>query len=193
VSSLLVILIGTVLVNTFLLLHDDPALFASHDRDLAPQDQVARGLRIAGATAVALVTSSTLTAVVWSFLPSLPGDVALYVFALSVVALTFVIDAFARRYVPHLARALAISPLLVIGNSLALGTTLLTAMTASILRTFGYAVALGIGFAITLAIFVGLIARIDMPAVPAPFRGAPIILISAGLLALALMGLSGIV
>lgn len=53
-------------------------------------------------------------------------------------------------------------------------------------------VAVGLGFELALYVFSEQQARVARAPVPEPFRGAPIALISAGLMALALMGLKGL-
>ena len=51
----------------------------------------------------------------------------------------------------------------------------------------------GIGFALALLLFSSLRERLDLAEVPKPFQGTPIALITAGILALAFMGFSGLV
>ena len=51
----------------------------------------------------------------------------------------------------------------------------------------------GFGFTLSLVIFSGVLQRIAFGAVPSPFRGLPIALISAGLLSLAFMGYQGLI
>jgi electron transport complex protein RnfA len=75
-----------------------------------------------------------------------------------------------------------------------LGVALFTSyFSDSVLQAFVY----GLGAAFTLAIlsaaFKALIDRIDANSIPFVFRGIPVALISAGLMALALMGFAGIV
>jgi len=187
-SSLLVILIGAVLCNTFLLLHNDAAL--GGDRQ---SGSTASAIRIAGASLVTLVLAVALSKVLWLLLPRLPSDVLLLVYSVAVVTIAIGLHRGTRRRWPRLRRALASAPILIVGNCLALGAILLTAIdkTDFLTATF-YAAALGMGFVVLLALFVALTARITEREVPAAFRLAPIALISAGLTALALMGFTGL-
>jgi electron transport complex protein RnfA len=59
-------------------------------------------------------------------------------------------------------------------------------------RVVMFGIAVGVGFEFALYVFREQQARIARMPVPAPFRGAPLTLISAGLMALALMGLQGL-
>ncbi len=56
-----------------------------------------------------------------------------------------------------------------------------------------YSVATAIGFGLALVLFAGLRERLDFEDVPAAFKGVPIALITAGILAMAFMGFSGLV
>ena len=56
-----------------------------------------------------------------------------------------------------------------------------------------YAVASAIGFGIALVLFAGLREQLELANVPKSFKGIPIALITAGILAMAFMGFSGLV
>jgi electron transport complex protein RnfA len=186
-SLLLVILIGSVLVNTFLLMHDDEAL--GGDRQ---SGSTARAIRIAAGTWVTLVLSIMLTKLTALLMPALP-DILLLVYSAAVAAIAIALHRFTRRRLPRLRRSLASSPLLIVGNSLALGTLLLQPLNgAGFFIVTASAFALGAGFVAILTLFVALTARITEREVPAAFRLAPITLISAGLTTLALMGFTGL-
>lgn len=188
-SSLLVILIGTVLVNTFLLMHHDEALGGDRDRGSG-----ANAIRIASASLVTIFFAVSVTLAILSFDRDALGRVALFIYSFSVVSIAIGLHRATRRRLPRLRRSLASSPILIVSNSLALGAALLESMTTSPpLMTILYAVSLGIAFAAMLIIFVTLASRITEREVPSIFRLAPITLVSAGLVALALMGFTGLV
>ena len=56
-----------------------------------------------------------------------------------------------------------------------------------------YAVAVAVGFTLALVLFAGLRERLELENVPKALRGVPIALITAGILAMAFMGFSGLV
>jgi Na+-translocating ferredoxin:NAD+ oxidoreductase subunit A len=187
-SSLLVILIGTVLVNTFLLMQDDEAL--GGDRKTG---SIAYAIRIAGATLATLMLAVVLTLVLWWLLPPAPSDALLLAYGGSVAAIAIGLHRVTRRRFPRLRRSLASSPILIVCNCLALGAVLLTIMASNQpFKAILYALSLSLGFALVLALFVALASRITEREVPGPFRLAPITFISAGLTALALMGFTGL-
>ncbi len=56
-----------------------------------------------------------------------------------------------------------------------------------------YAIANAGGFALAMVIFAGLREHLELMEVPSGMRGVPIALVTAGILALAFMGFTGIV
>ncbi len=58
----------------------------------------------------------------------------------------------------------------------------------SVLAGFGTAA----GFTIAIVLLAGIRGRLDESAVPVPFRGAPLVLLSAALMSIAFMGFGGI-
>jgi len=84
----------------------------------------------------------------------------------------------------------ALSPPLLVGNGLLLGALVLSAsadFTMVLARSLGIAT----GFVIVLLLFAAMHDRLDGADVPAPFRGAPILLITAAIMALGFMGFAG--
>ena len=63
----------------------------------------------------------------------------------------------------------------------------------NLLESVVYAFSIAIGFALALIIFAGVREQLAMTNVPDGMKGTPIALITAGLLAMAFMGFSGIV
>jgi electron transport complex protein RnfA len=68
-----------------------------------------------------------------------------------------------------------------------------TAAMLNLPQALVYAASMALGFGLALIIFAGLREHMDLVGVPKPFKGVPIALITAGILALAFMGFSGIV
>ena len=56
-----------------------------------------------------------------------------------------------------------------------------------------YAVATAVGFALALVIFAGLRSQLELADVPEGMKGMPVAFVTAGILALAFMGFSGMV
>jgi len=83
---------------------------------------------------------------------------------------------------------------LITTNCAVLGVALLNAQQdAGLLGSALYGFGAAVGFMGVLVLFAGLRERLAVADVPAAFQGAPIALITAGLMALAFMGFSGMV
>ena len=83
---------------------------------------------------------------------------------------------------------------LIAGNSSIIGLSLLnTASARSVVDCLAYSFGAATGFALVLLAFTALRQRLDGADVPAPFRGAAIQLISAGIAAMCFLGFAGLV
>src|SRR5215831_2984034 len=125
-SSILVVLIGTVLVNAFLLMHHDEALGGDRDRGGG-----ANAIRIGSASAVTVFLATALTLSVWRLVVGAPDEVSLFIYAFSIVAIVIGLHRLTRRRLPRLRRSLASSPLLIVSNGLALGAILFDAVSST--------------------------------------------------------------
>lgn len=82
---------------------------------------------------------------------------------------------------------------LLVTNTAILGVALQNAHSGhGFIATMLYGLGGGTGFALALILFAGLRERLDGADVPAPFRGAAIGMITAGLMSLAFMGFAGL-
>ncbi len=91
-------------------------------------------------------------------------------------------------------QALGIFLPLITTNCAVLGVAILMIQKEfSLLQGVVYAVSSALGFALALVLFAGIRERLDFEEVPAAFRGVPIALVTAGILAMAFMGFSGLV
>ncbi len=80
------------------------------------------------------------------------------------------------------------------GNSAVIGVSLLnTVSRLSIPQSIAYSLGAALGFSLLLVAFAALRLRLDSAEVPAPFRGTAIQLISAGIVAMFLLGFAGLV
>lgn len=116
------------------------------------------------------------------------------VFILVIAALVQFVEMFMKKAMPALYKALGVYLPLITTNCAVLGIAISNVqdglnIVESILNGFFSAV----GFAIAIVILAGLREKIEDSDVPESFKGAPITLITAGLMAIAFMGLSGLV
>lgn len=115
-------------------------------------------------------------------------------FILVIASLVQFVEMFIKKVSQPLYRALGIFLPLITTNCAILGLALLASMrTYSFLESIVFAIGAGAGFTLALIIMAGIREELDLADVPKPFRGAPITLIVAGILALAFMGFAGMI
>ena len=114
-------------------------------------------------------------------------------FILVIAAVVQVVEMFLKKAVPSLYKALGIYLPLITTNCAVLGVALTNVQNGynfieSVVSGFGTAV----GFTIAIVLLASIRSRIREEDLPAPLRGAPIVLISAALMSIAFMGFSGL-
>ena len=114
-------------------------------------------------------------------------------FALIIPGLVALLREFLRVCVPELSRRADDNLASVATNCAALGSALLVAQRGySLPSALLFALCGGVGVTLALASFASLLGEVDLDRCPRAFRGAPIQLITAGLMAMALMGFYGL-
>lgn len=116
------------------------------------------------------------------------------VFILVIAALVQMVEIVLKKVSPALYQALGIFLPLITTNCAVLGVAILLVQEQyNLLQSVVYSIAIAIGFGLALVLFAGIRERLELEEVPAAFRGTPIALITAGILAMAFMGFSGLV
>ena len=187
----ILILISTVLVNNFVLvkfLGLCPFMGVSKKTDAA----LGMGL----ATTFVLTLSSVLSYIIYTYLLQPFGLEYLQTiaFILAIAAVVGFTEMAIHKTSPALYQVLGIYLPLITTNCAVLGVALLNVgenndFIASAVFGFGAA----IGFTLVMVLFASIRERIDVADVPGPFKGAPIALITAGLMSMAFMGFGGLV
>ena len=115
-------------------------------------------------------------------------------YILVIASLVQFVEMFLKKSIPSLYQALGIYLPLITTNCAVLGVVLLnTQNNYSFLESVVYGVTGGLGFLVAIVLFASVRERMDLTGdSPKSFEGFPIALISAGLLALAFMGFSGL-
>ena len=115
------------------------------------------------------------------------------VFILVIACLVQIVEMFLKRTSPAIYNALGIYLPLITTNCAVLGVALTNVQDGynfiqSVTAGFGTA----IGYTISIVLLAGIRDRIDEASVPRPFRGAPVVLLSAALMSIAFMGFAGL-
>ena len=113
-------------------------------------------------------------------------------FILIIAGLVQFVEMFVKKSLPSLYNALGIYLPLITTNCAVLGVTLLNVQNSySFLMSFLYGTFAALGFTLAIVLMAGIREMLDERAVLPSFRGFPIALITAGLMAIAFMGFSG--
>lgn len=116
------------------------------------------------------------------------------VFILVIAALVQMVEIILKKVSPALYQALGIFLPLITTNCAVLGVAILLVQKEFNLgESVVYSTATALGFALALVLFAGIREKLDLEDVPKAFKGVPIALITAGILAMAFMGFSGLV
>ena len=114
-------------------------------------------------------------------------------FILVIAAIVQVVEMFLKKAVPSLYKALGIYLPLITTNCAVLGAALVNVQKGyDFLQSVFFGACGGLGFTLAIVLFASVRERVEKADCPACFKGFPITLISAGLLALAFMGFSGL-
>ena len=114
-------------------------------------------------------------------------------FILVIAALVQVVEMFLKKFVPALYKALGVFLPLITTNCAVLGVVLVNVQEGyNFLLSTVNGAAGGLGFTLAIVLFASVRERVNKTDCPECFKGFPIALIAAGLLALAFMGFSGL-
>jgi electron transport complex protein RnfA len=115
-------------------------------------------------------------------------------FILIIAALVQMLEIILKKVSPALYQALGVYLPLITTNCCVLGVAIMVIQKEyNLLQAVVYAISTAIGFSLALTIFAGIREQLSVTHVPEGMKGTPIALITAGLLAMAFMGFSGIV
>lgn len=116
------------------------------------------------------------------------------VFILVIAALVQMVEIILKKVSPALYQALGVFLPLITTNCAVLGIAILLVQKEyNMLESVVYSAATAIGFTVALVLFAGIRERLDLEDVPKAMKGVPIALVTAGILAMAFMGFSGLV
>jgi len=185
------ILVGTVLVNNFVLVK---FLGLCPFMGVSKKLETATGMGLA--TTFVMTLSSVISWVVNEFVlePLDIGYLRTISFILVIAAVVQFTETVMRKTSPMLYQLLGIFLPLITTNCAVLGVALLNQQAAHTLvesALYGFGAALG--FSLVLALFAAIRERVAVADVPEPFQGSAIALVTAGLMSLAFMGFAGLV
>ena len=190
VQSLLGILISAVLTENFILVKFYgicPFMGVSKKIDTA------LGMGMAVTFVMALASAATWAVNAFLLVPYELEYMQTVAFILVIASIVQVVEMFLKKSVPALYQALGIFLPLITTNCAVLGVALVNVQNGyDFLQSVINGAAGGLGFTVSIVLFASLRERVDKADCPDAFKGYPITLIAAGLLAMAFMGFSGL-
>ena len=190
-KELLIIAIGSAFVNNVVL-----SQFLGICPFLGVSKKVETASGMGGAVIFVITIASFFTSLIYKFIlvPTHFEYLQTIVFILVIAALVQFVEMFLKKSMPSLYKALGVYLPLITTNCCVLGVAIQVIQKQyNLLESVVYAFSIAIGFALALIIFAGVREQLAMTNVPDGMKGTPIALITAGLLAMAFMGFSGIV
>jgi electron transport complex protein RnfA len=188
-TDLLLLAIGASLVNNFVLTN---FLGLCPFVGVSGRFEAAAGMALATLFVMTLASGLGYAAFHWVLDPLGLGYLRTLVFILLIAAVVQLTELVVRATSPLLHELLGVFLPLITTNCAVLGVALLNLdRHHDLLESLVYGASAAAGFGLALMLFAALRERIDSGDAPAAFRGAPIALVTAGLMALAFMGFGG--
>ncbi|MFI3282880.1 MAG: electron transport complex subunit RsxA [Rikenellaceae bacterium] len=189
--SYFAIIIGAIFVNNVVL-----AQFLGICPFLGVSSKVDTSMGMGAAVTFVMAIASIVAWLIQTYI-LVPLDIVYMqtiVFILVIASLVQMVEIILKKVSPVLYQALGIFLPLITTNCAVLGVAILMIQKEfSLLQSVVYSVSTAAGFALALVLFAGLRERLDFEEMPNAFKGVPIALITAGILAMAFMGFSGLV
>ena len=189
-KSLILIVISTALVNNVVLNQ-----FLGICSFLGVSKQMKASASLGGAVIFVITIASAVANLLYNNILARFGldFMKTIVFILVIAALVQIVEMFLKKKSPGVYNALGIYLPLITTNCAVLGVALTNVQNEySFVESVVAGLGTGIGFTIAIVLLAGIRSRIDEEALPAPLRGAPIVLIAAALMSIAFMGFSGL-
>ena len=188
--ELLMIAVGTAFINNVVL-----SQFLGLCAFLGVSKKMDTAAGMGGAVIFVITISSFVTALIYKFL-LLPLNVTYLqtiVFILVIVALVQFVEMFLKKSSPSLYNALGVYLPLITTNCAVLGVALINVQKSyGIVESVVNGLATAVGFTIAIVLMAGIREKTEYNDVPESFKGSPIVLLTACLMAIAFFGFSSL-
>ena len=187
----ILIIISAIIVNNIVLTQ-----FLGICPFLGVSKKIGTAVGMTGAVTFVIVLSTMATYLIQHYVlnPLNIGYLQTIAFILVIAALVQLVEIVLKKVSPALYQALGVYLPLITTNCIILGVAILVVQKEfNLIEGVVYATSNALGFGLALIIFAGLREQLDLQKTPKMLQGIPIALITAGILAMAFMGFSGIV
>lgn len=188
-TNILLILVSGIFVQNFIL---SKFLGICPFLGVSKQIETAVGMGIAVTFVMAMASAITYV-VQYAILDPLGlGYLQTIAFILVIAALVQLVEMIIQKTSPSLYQALGVYLPLITTNCAVLGVALLNIQyNYNFIETVFNGIAGALGFTLAVVLFAGIRERLELSDIPKPFEGFPIALVTAGLMAIAFLGFSG--
>ena len=162
---------------------------------LGVSKKINTALGMSGAVAFVLVLATLVTYLLQYYVlnPLNLGYLQTIAFILVIAALVQLVEIILKKVSPSLYQALGVFLPLITTNCAVLGVAILVIQKEfNLMMGVWYALSTALGFGLALVIFAGIREQLNLVSVPKGMQGMSIALVTAGLLAMAFMGFSGV-
>ena len=190
-GELLLIAVGAALVNNVVL-----SQFMGICPFLGVSKKVETAAGMGGAVIFVIAIASLVTNLIQQFIlvPTGMEYLQTIVFILVIAALVQFVEMFLKKSVPSLYQALGVFLPLITTNCAVLGAAItITQKGYGIFTGLVYGIGTAVGFTIAIVLMAGIREKIEYNDIPESFKGTPIVLVTAGLMAIAFFGFSGLI
>ncbi|HHW06978.1 MAG TPA: RnfABCDGE type electron transport complex subunit A [Clostridia bacterium] len=190
-KELLLLLVGSALVNNFVL-----ARFLGICPFLGMTRKLDAAWGMGLAASFVLVVSAMASWLVYEYILDPLGleFMKIVVFILMIACLVQLLEMMLKKFFPQLYQAMGIYLALITTNCAILGIALIVAgSTYTFLETTVFAIGAGAGFTFALVMMAGIREELEFADVPPAFKGTSLALIIAGIMSMAFLGFSGLV
>jgi Na+-translocating ferredoxin:NAD+ oxidoreductase subunit A len=187
----ILIIISAIIVNNIVLTQ-----FLGICPFLGVSKKIGTAVGMTGAVTFVIVLSTMTTYLIQHYIlnPLNIGYLQTIAFILVIAALVQLVEIVLKKVSPAMYQALGVYLPLITTNCVILGVAILVVQKDfNLIEGVVYAASNALGFGLALIIFAGLREQLDLQKTPKMLQGIPIALITAGILAMAFMGFSGIV
>ena len=190
ITSLLSISLGAILTNNFIF---SQFLGICPFMGVSQKTSTALGMGLAVTFVMGIASAVTWVVNEYILIPYDLKYMQTVAFILVIAALVQLVEMFLQKSVPSLYQALGIYLPLITTNCAVLGVALLNIQNNyNFISSVVYGITGGLGFLLAIVLFASIRERLVFADYPKAFEGFPIALITAGLMALAFMGFSGL-
>ncbi len=187
----ILIIISAVFVNNIVF-----AQFLGICPFLGVSNKISTAVGMGGAVLFVTTLATIMTFLVQTYVlePLGLGFLQTIAYILLIAALVQMVEIILKKMSPSLYQALGVFLPLITTNCAVLGVAILVIQKEyNLLQATTYGIATAAGFTLALVIFAGVREQLELMKVPKGMKGTPIALVTAGILALAFMGFSGLV